>query len=121
MADYSDKVAKVNVKLEAKGYEMTFCHPVLGEVYDPETGSYQESVETTNFWGIKTRPSLEEIEGGVFQSGSTVVLMAGDAVPSVSTSDYLLIGNNRWSIKSVYKIAPTEQVILYKLSVVMES
>lgn len=117
MADYSSYIAKASAKLAAKGMPMVYVSVTEGTEYDPNTGSYPEVKVRTDFVGLRTQPTVDEVQGGIFAAASTIVLMAGDAVDAVDTSDYLEFLGRKWDVKAFRIIAPAEKVILYKLQI----
>ena len=120
---YAEIAAKAKSKLAAKGMPMQFVRVTAGGVYDPESGGYTGPTETTtSFYGVRTNPTQAEVQAGLFQGVTAVILapadLAGGAVPT--TADKLIYGGQRWDIKDVRSVAPAETVMLYKLGVTAE-
>ena len=121
MLTYAEIAAKAKAKLASKGMPMQFVRVTAGGVYDPESGGYTGPTETTTiFYGVRTNPTQAEVQAGLFQGVSAVILapadLAGGAVPT--TADNLIYGGQRWDIKEIRSVAPAETVMLYKLGVV---
>lgn len=121
MPTYAETAAKAKAKLIAKGTSMQFVRVTAGGVYDPETGGYTGPTETTTiFYGVRTNPTQAEVQAGLFQGVTAVILAPADLTggSSPTTADKLIYGGQRWDIKEVRSVAPAETVMLYKLGVV---
>lgn len=117
MADYTEAIKAAESALRAKGMPMVFVRVISGE-YDPVTNTRPSVEIETPFYGVKTSPTVEEVQGGIFAAGSMVVLMSGNAVDhEVSTTDTLRFGGHEWDIQQIRTVAPAEQVIVYKMQV----
>ena len=121
MSTYAETAAKAKAKLISKGMSMQFVRVTAGGVYDPETGGYTGPTETTtSFYGVRTNPTQAEVQAGLFQGVSAVILapadLAGGSTPT--TADKLIYGGQRWDIKEIRSVAPAETVMLYKMGVV---
>ena len=120
MPTYSETAAKAKAKLIAKGMPIQFVRVTAGGVYDPESGGYTGPTETTtSFYGVRTNPTQAEVQAGLFQGVTAVILapadLAGGSAPS--TADKLISDGQRWDIKEIRSVAPAETVMLYKLGV----
>lgn len=122
MPTYPAIAAKAQAKLIAKGMPMQFVRIVQddGGGFDPETGLPYAPTETiTDFYGVKTQPTKEEVQSGAFQGVSMVVLAsagaAGGEEPTIA--DKLRFGGHEWDITEIRPVAPAETVMLYKLGV----
>ena len=120
MPTYAETAAKAKAALTAKGMSMQFVRVTAGSVYDPESGGYTGPTETTtSFYGVRTNPTQAEVQAGLFQGVTAVILapadLAGGAVPT--TADKLIYDGQRWDIKEIRSVAPAETVMLYKLGV----
>ena len=120
---YAEIAAKAKAKLISKGMPMQFVRVTAGSVYDPESGGYTGPTETTtNFYGVRTNPTQAEVQAGLFQGVTAVILapadLAGGSAPT--TADKLIYGGQRWDIKEIRSVAPAETVMLYKLGVTAE-
>lgn len=120
---YAEIAAKAKAKLISKGMPMQFVRVTAGGVYDPESGGYTGPTETTtSFYGVRTNPTQAEVQAGLFQGVSAVILapadLAGGSAPT--TADKLIYGGQRWGIKEISSVAPAETVTLYKLGVTAE-
>ncbi len=121
MSTYPAIAAKAKAKLIAKGMPMQFVRVTAGGVYDPETGGYTGPTETiTSFYGVRTKPTQAEVQAGLFQGVTAVILAPADLAggSSPTTADKLVYGGQRWDIKEIRSVAPAETVMLYKLGVV---
>ena len=120
MPTYAETAAKAKAKLIAKGMPIQFVRVTAGGVYDPESGGYTGPTETTtNFYGVRTNPTQAEVQAGLFQGVTAVILapadLAGGSAPT--TADKLVYGGQRWDIKEIRSVAPAETVMLYKMGV----
>ena len=114
----ADIAAKAKAKLIAKGMAMQFVQ-VAANGFDPETGGATVTETTTSFYGVRTNPTQAEVQAGLFQGVTAVILapadLAGGSAPT--TADKLVYGGQRWDIKEIRSVAPAETVMLYKLGV----
>ena len=122
MSTYTATAAKAKAKLTAKGMPMQFIRIVQpeGGGFDPETGLPYAPTETvTNFHGVKSRPTKDEVQSGAFQDVSMVVLAPADAAggEEPTTAHKLRFGGHEWDITEVRTVAPAETVMLYKFGV----
>ena len=118
MPTYAETAAKAKAALIAKGMPMQFVR-VTASGFDPETGGATVTETTTNFFGVRTYPTQAEVQAGLFQGVTAVILapadLAGGSAPT--TADKLIYGGQRWDIKEIRSVAPAETVMLYKLGV----
>ena len=120
MPTYAEIAAIAKTKLTAKGMSMQFVQVTAGGVYDPESGCYTGPTETTtSFYGVRTNPTQAEVQAGLFQGVTAVILAPADLADGAAptTADKLVYGGQRWDIKDVRSVAPAETVMLYKLGV----
>lgn len=122
MPTYAAIAAKAKAKLIAKGMQMQFVRIVQDEGggFDPETGLPYAPTETiTDFYGVKTQPTKEEVQSGAFQGVSMVVLAPADAAggEEPTVADKLRFGGHEWDITEIRPVAPAETVMLYKFGV----
>lgn len=119
MPTYAEIAAIAKTKLTAKGMPMQFVRVTAGG-FDPETGGATVTETTTSFHGVRTNPTQAEVQAGLFQGVTAVILapadLAGGSAPT--TADKLIYGGQRWDIEEIRSVAPTETVMLYKLGVV---
>lgn len=119
MSTYAETAAKAKAALIAKGMPMQFVR-VTASGFDPETGGAAVNEATTSFYGVRTSPRQSEVQAGLFQGVTAVILapadLAGGSAPT--TADKLVYGGQRWDIKEVRSVAPAETVMLYKVGVV---
>ena len=97
-----------------------FVRVTAGGVYDPESGGYTGPTETTtSFYGVRTSPTQAEVQAGLFQGVTAVILAPADLADgsAPTTADKLIYGGQRWDIKEIRSVAPAETVMLYKLGV----
>ena len=117
MADYSAIAAKVARKIAAKGMPMIFVAQEEG-AYDPVTNT-RPTIETrTPIMGVRTAPTVDEVQSGKFSVGGTVILVAGNALDKeADPTDRLEFGGHRWNITAIKPVAPAEEILLYKFQV----
>lgn len=117
MADYSSITAKAARKIADKGMPMVFVAQEEGP-YDPVTNT-RPTIETrTDIMGVRTAPTVDEVQSGQFAVGSTVILVAGNALAKpADTTDRLEFGGHRWNIIAIKTVAPAEEILLYKFQV----
>lgn len=117
MADYSAIAAKAARKIAAKGMSMIFVAQEEG-AYDPVTNT-RPTIETrTPVMGVRTAPTVDEVQSGLFAVGSTVILVAGNAVDKeADPTDRLEFCGHRWDITAIKTVAPAEEILLYKFQV----
>lgn len=123
MPTYAAIAAKAKAKLISKGMSIQFVRVTAGGVYDPETGGYTGPTETTtSFYGVRTSPTQAEVQAGLFQGVTAVILAPADLADgsAPTTADKLIYGGQRWDIKEIRSVAPAETVMLYKLGVTAE-
>lgn len=117
MADYSAISARAARKIADKGMPMVFVARDEG-AYDPATNT-RPTVETrTDIMGVRTSPGMDEVQSGLFAVGSTIILVAGNALAKTAdTTDKLEFGGRRWDITAIKTVAPAEEILLYKFQV----
>lgn len=84
----------------------------------PTPGGGYPIIETrTDFYGVKTSPTLAEVQMGIFGGEDLIVIMPGDVCEGrPDTTDKLSFGGKFWNIKIIKPVAPTELDIIYKVS-----
>lgn len=116
---YAELAIKTKAVLIAKGMPMQFVQ-VTASGFDPETGGAAVTETTTSFYGVRTNPTQAEVQAGLFQGVTAVIMapadLAGGSAPTIA--DKLVYGGQRWDIKEIRSVAPAETVMLYKLGVV---
>lgn len=117
--DYAPKLAAAKAKLEAKGMPMTFVRRTEDTSQMPEPGGGYPVVETrTEFYGLKTSPTLAEVQMGIFGGEDLIVIMPGNVCDGrPDTTDKLSFQGKLWGISTIRPVAPTELDIIYKVSV----
>lgn len=117
--DYTPKLQAAKAKLEAKGMPMTFVRRTEDTSQMPEPGGGYPVIETrTDFYGLKTSPTLAEVQMGIFGGEDLVVLMPGDVCEGrPDTTDKLEFQGTTWNITTIRPVAPAELDILYKVAV----
>ena len=119
MPTYAETAVKAKAALLASGMPMQFVQ-VTASGFDPETGGATVTETTTSFYGLRTNPTQAEVQAGLFQGVTAVILapadLAGGSAPT--TADKLIYGGQRWDIKDVRSVSPAETVMLYKMGVV---
>lgn len=117
MADYSEEAALALELIDENGMPMVFVAQEEGP-YDPVTNT-RPTIETrTDIMGVRTAPTVEEVQSGQFAVGSTIILVAGNALDKeADTTDKLEFSGHRWNITAIKTVAPAEQILLYKFQV----
>ena len=101
MADYTAEIALAHELLDEFGMPMIFVAQEEG-TYDPVTNT-RPTIETrTPVMGVRTAPTVDEVQSGLFAVGST---------------DRLEFGGHRWNITAIKTVAPAEEILLYKFQV----
>ena len=117
--DYTPKLQAAKAKLQAKGMLMQFVRRTEDTSQMPEPGGGYPVIETrTDFYGLKTSPSLAEVQMGIFGGEDLVVIMPGDVCEGrPDTTDKLAFQGKLWGITTIRPVAPTELDIIYKVAV----
>lgn len=117
--DYTPKLQAAKAKLQAKGMLMQFVRRTEDTSQMPEPGGGYPVIETrTDFYGLKTSPTLAEVQMGIFGGEELVVIMPGDVCEGrPDTTDKLSFLGQLWEISKIHVVAPTELDILYKVAV----
>lgn len=118
-ADYTPKLEAAKTKLTAKGMRMQFIRRVEDTSQMPVPGGGYPVIETrTDFYGVKTSPTLAEVQMGIFSGEDLIVLVPGDVCEGrPDTTDKLSFQGTLWGIKVIRPVSPTELDILYRISV----
>lgn len=118
MADYSASMQQAEAAIKAKGMPMLFVWEEQSGDFDPSIQGYPTITTSVPTYGVKTSPTVEEVQGGVFAIGSTIVLVAGAVFAQPPrTTGYITFGGHRWNITAFKVVQPAEQAILYKFQV----
>lgn len=119
MSVYAQKLAKAKEKLQAKGFKMQFVRREIDYSQMPEAGGGYPVAETRiDFYGVKTSPTQNEVQMGIFVGTELVILMPGDVCEGgPRTTDKLSFSGKLWAITAIRTVSPTELDILYKVSV----
>lgn len=117
--DYTPKLQAAKAKLEAKGMPMQFVRRTEDTSQMPEPGGGYPVIETrTDFYGLKTSPTLAEVQMGIFGGEDLVVIMPGDVCEGrPDTTDKLEFQGMTWNITTIKPVAPAELDIIYKVAV----
>ena len=117
MADYTEEIALAHELLDESGMPMVFVAQEEG-AYDPVTNT-RPTIETrTPIMGVRTAPTVDEVQSGLFAVGSTVILVAGNALDKeADPTDRLEFCGHRWNITAIKTVAPAEEILLYKFQV----
>ena len=117
--DYTPKLRAAKAKLEAKGMPMQFVRRTEDTSQMPEPGGGYPVIETrTDFYGLKTSPTLAEVQMGIFGGEDLVVIMPGDVCEGrPDTTDKLEFQGMTWNITTIKPVAPAELDIIYKVAV----
>ncbi len=118
-ADYASKLQTAKTRLQNKGMLMQFVRRTEDTSELPEPGGGYPVVETrTDFYGVKTSPTLAEVQMGIFGGEDLIVIMPGDVCEGrPDTTDRLSFSDKFWNIQVIKPVAPTELDIIYKVSV----
>lgn len=117
--DYTPKLQAAKAKLQAKGMLMQFVRRTEDTSQMPEPGGGRPVIETrTDFYGLKTSPTLAEVQMGLFGGEDLVVIMPGDVCEGrPDTTDKLEFQGTTWNITTIRPVAPAELDIIYKVAV----
>lgn len=117
--DYTPKLQAAKAKLQAKGMLMQFVRRTEDTSQMPEPGGGYPVIETrTDFYGLKTSPTLAEVQMGIFGGEDLVVIMPGDVCEGrPDTTDKLEFQGMTWNITTIKPVAPAELDIIYKVAV----
>lgn len=117
--DYTPKLQAAKAKLQAKGMLMQFARRTEDTSQMPEPGGGYPVIETrTDFYGLKTSPTLAEVQMGIFGGEDIVVIMPGDVCEGrPDTTDKLSFLGQLWEIFKIHVVAPAELDIIYKVAV----
>lgn len=117
--DYTPKLQAAKAKLQAKGMLMQFVRRTEDTSQMPEPGGGYPVIETrTDFYGLKTSPTLAEVQMGIFGGEDIVVIMSGDVCEGrPDTTDKLAFQGKLWGITTIRPVSPTELDIIYKVAV----
>lgn len=117
--DYTPKLQAAKAKLQAKGMLMQFVRRTEDTSQMPEPGGGYPVIETrTDFYGLKTSPTLAEVQMGLFGGEDLVVIMPGDVCEGrPDTTDKLAFQGTTWNITTIRPVAPAELDIIYKVAV----
>lgn len=117
--DYTPKLQAAKAKLQAKGMLMQFVRRTEDTSQMPEPGGGYPVIETrTDFYGLKTSPTLAEVQMGIFGGEDLVVIMPGDVCEGrPDTTDKLEFQGKLWGITTIRPVSPTELDIIYKVAV----
>lgn len=117
--DYTPKLQAAKAKLQAKGMLMQFVRRTEDTSQMPEPGGGYPVIETrTDFYGLKTSPTLAEVQMGLFGGEDLVVIMPGDVCEGrPDTTDKLVFQGKLWGITTIRPVSPTELDIIYKVAV----
>ena len=117
--DYTPKLQAAKAKLQAKGMLMQFVRRTEDTSQMPEPGGGYPVIETrTDFYGLKTSPTLAEVQMGIFGGEDLVVIMPGDVCEGrPDITDKLAFQGKLWGITTIRPVSPTELDIIYKVAV----
>lgn len=117
--DFTPKLQATKSKLEAKGMLMQFVRRTEDTSQMPTPGGGYPVIEKrTDFYGVKTSPTLAEVQMGIFGGEDLIVLMPGDVCEgSPDTTDKVVFQGKTWAISNIRIVAPTDLDILYKAAV----
>ncbi len=117
--DYTPKLLAAKAKLQKKGMPMRFIRRTEDTSQMPTPGGGYPVLETrTDFYGVKTSPTLAEVEKGIFKGEDLIVIMPGDVCEGrPDTTDKLAFQGRLWGISVIKPVAPTELDIIYRVSV----
>lgn len=118
MADYSAETALATELLAEFGMSMEVVRRTEDTTAMPTPGGGYPVTETRYpFTGVRTAPTLAEVQAGVFAGEDVVVLVPGSACPDLDTTDSLFFLGKTWRIQQIRRVAPAEGALLFKVSV----
>ncbi len=117
MSDYSKFIALANRLISKKGMVMKYLAVTEYGKIDPDTGKKPIKVEKYEFMGVRTAPTANELERGLFRGIRLVILAPGDIVDGADTTDVIQFDGHDYDIKEIVTVAPAETVVLYKFGV----
>lgn len=117
--DYTHKLQSAKEKLQSKGMLMQFVRRTEDTSQLPAPGGGYPVIESrTDFYGVKTSPSLAEVQMGIFSGEDLIVIMPGDVCEGrPDTTDRLSFQGKLWAISVIRPVSPTDVDIIYKVSV----
>ncbi len=120
MPTYEAAQAKAQRKIAEKGVPMVHVSVSQG-AYDPVANAVSETETRTEIYGLKSSPTVREVQSGAFPAGSMVVRIAGGLLDGVSkVTDHLEFDGRKWSIGEVRRVEPGGVCVLLSLSVTDE-
>lgn len=117
MADYAKFIALAQRLIAKKGMPMTYLRVTEYGRIDPDTGKKPVRMEKYEFTGVRTAPTANELERGLFRGIRLVILVPGDIVPKADSTDVIQFGGHDYDIKEIVTVAPAESIVLYKFGV----
>lgn len=118
MADYTKFISLANRLIDKKGMKMTYLAiSEVGDMFDPDTGKYPVQIDEQEIIGVKTAPTKEDLERGLFNGLKLVILVAGDKLFNPDKTDIIQFGGHDYDVKEPYAVAPAEDNILWKIGV----
>ena len=117
MPTYEAAQAKAQRKIAEKGIAMEYVSVQSG-AYDPVSNAVTETETRTAVYGLKSSPTVREVQSGAFPAGSMVVRIAGGLIENPSkVTDHLEFDGRVWDISEIRKVEPGGVCILLSLSV----
>lgn len=121
MTDYSKSAERADKSLRRKGTVVILRRPAKGD-YDPEIGGIPNGGQDTDYsgTGVKFDYDAQLIDGTTIVRGDQQMLLSplqrdGSPMPKPSVSDLIVIGTQKYAIRNVAELSPTDTSILYTL------
>lgn len=117
MADFTKFISLADRLISKNGMPMTYLAISEYGKIDPETGKKPVKIIKYEVMGVKTRPTKNELDTGLFQGIKLVILIAGNQLDKPDTTDVIQFDGHDYDIKEIVTVAPAEDNILYKFGV----
>lgn len=118
MADYSRIKETARRLIEAKGGPLKVMSVDLGAPPDPEKPWRDDDSNDTfqNVTGIILDFRPDQVEGYAYQRGDKICYIAANSVTGpITEENYIIRGDQTWSIINAVSISPSGDDILYEL------
>lgn len=117
MADYADFLELAINMISEHGCEMTYVRRKESGRINAATGKREAAETRTDFTGLITRPHKEDVQSGIFQKSTMVILASGDLTDNPDITDVILCNGHEYAILEISTVAPDGMPIIYKFGV----